>query len=273
MNRLIYTVTLLLFCSLLSAQQRAIGTWKAHFPYSVGYQVEDGEDKIYCASTLAIFYIDKDDNSIQTLNKANGLSDVGVKKIKYSASAKTLIVAYENSNLDLLVNGENIYNLPDIKNKITSSSKNINDIFVYGNFAYLSTDIGVAVLDLVKREIKSTYVIGNNGGNVVVNGVVINNGKIFAATAEGVKVAPLNSPNLQNYTFWTLQTAGISPQPTDFIGRSQNSVFASMRDSIFRYDGNAWSLVYSIPAWDVKAIENQWKCAICVPLERHKRSQ
>ncbi len=255
MNRLIYTVTLLLFCSLLSAQQRAIGTWKAHFPYSVGYQVEDGEDKIYCASTLAIFYIDKDDNSIQTLNKANGLSDVGVKKIKYSASAKTLIVAYENSNLDLLVNGESIYNLPDIKNKITSSSKNINDIFVYGNFAYLSTDIGVAVLDLVKREIKSTYVIGNNGGNVVVNGVVINNGKIFAATAEGVKVAPLNSPNLQNYTFWTLQTAGISPQPTDFIGRSQNSVFASMRDSIFRYDGNAWSLVYSIPVWDVKAIK------------------
>ncbi len=253
MNRLIYTVTLLLFCSLLSAQQRAIGTWKAHFPYSIGYQVEDGEDKIYCASTLAIFYIDKDDNSMQT--STNGLSDVGVKKIKYSASAKTLIVAYENSNLDLLVNGEKHTTSPILKIKSPVVLRILTTFFVYGNFKNLSTDIGVAVLDLVKREIKSTYVIGNNGGNVVVNGVVINNGKIFAATAEGVKVAPLNSPNLQNYTFWTLQTAGISPQPTDFIGRSQNSVFASMRDSIFRYDGNAWSLVYSIPVWDVKAIK------------------
>ena len=117
----------ILFISIHSfaSSQRPIGTWKAFFPYGSAFQVEESEERVYCASTLGIFFVEKEDNSLHALDKASGLSDVSIKRIKYSDAAKSLVIVYENSNIDLLVDGNTIFNIPEIKNKATTSRETI----------------------------------------------------------------------------------------------------------------------------------------------------
>ena len=53
-------------------------------------------------------------------------------------------------------------------------------------------------------QISSTYVIGSNGGQIRVYSTTFDSVNIYAATAEGVKYAPLSSCfNLQDFNSWT----------------------------------------------------------------------
>ncbi|MFK5121408.1 hypothetical protein, partial [Klebsiella pneumoniae] len=89
------------------------------------------DERIYCATPHAVFYVEKSDGSIGTLAKASGLSDADVSHLSYHAGKKTLVITYSNgSNIDLLVNGTDIYNIPDIKNAVINGSKNINNMTV-----------------------------------------------------------------------------------------------------------------------------------------------
>ena len=109
-----------------------------------------------------LYYYDKEDNSLNKLSKINGLSDINISSIKYLKSVNTLIIGYENGNIDLL-QGDVITNMSDIKRNTTIiGSKAVNDIFLLDNTAYLACGFGIVVLDLNKTEIKETYLIGSN---------------------------------------------------------------------------------------------------------------
>ena len=103
--------------------QRPIGTWESFPPYGSAVQVTQSSDRIYCASSYGLFYVEKSDGSVVTLTKSSGLSDADIGHIAYNTAMNTLVITYANSNIDLLVNGTDIYNIPDIKNAIISGSK------------------------------------------------------------------------------------------------------------------------------------------------------
>ena len=67
-------------------------------------------------SSNGIYYVTKEDNSITRLSKINGLSDITVKKSNYDKTTKTLIIVYENCNIDL-IKENSIINVSDIKRK------------------------------------------------------------------------------------------------------------------------------------------------------------
>ncbi|MBK7139670.1 MAG: hypothetical protein IPH74_11860 [Bacteroidetes bacterium] len=112
-----------------------------------------GKSEIYSASLMSVFKMDLDNFSITTYSKSNGLSDVGVSKIGFDSINNILVIAYNNSNLDIIKNGR-VINLPDIKNKIIVGDKKINHIFVHNGIAYLSAGFGLLKLDLIKRRNK-----------------------------------------------------------------------------------------------------------------------
>ena len=51
-------------------------------------------------------------------------------------------------------------------------------------------------------EFGDTYYIGNNGTQLKVNQITIDQNKIYAATDFGLKSADLNNPNLIDFQFW-----------------------------------------------------------------------
>ena len=100
----------------LVAQDIAIGQWRDHLAYNKGTSVAIAGDKVYCAADGNLFLFNKKDETTQRQTKIEGLSDVGAVKVAYNKNQKTLVVAYSNTNIDLITENS-IYNLPDIKNK------------------------------------------------------------------------------------------------------------------------------------------------------------
>lgn len=202
MRKFLTSFILLSFFSTSIAQEIPIGAWQDHLSYSDAISVTEGNSVFYCATNSALFIYDKSDQSIERLSLVNSLSDVGISRIKFNPHNDKIVVAYINGNVDIIDENKNVTNISYIKNSNISGDKAINDIYLNGKLAYLSTGFGIVVLDTDKLEIRDTYLIGNLGGYVNVNAITTDTSKIYAATDDGVYFADKTNPNLANYNFW-----------------------------------------------------------------------
>lgn len=202
-KKLFIPAVTLLFVAELNAQDIPIGSWRDHLPYSDAISVSYGNQKLYCATNSAAFIYSLSDNSIERLNLVNGLTDIGLSKIKHNPYNEQVIIAYQNGNLDILDTDNSITNIPFITISSIMGSKKINHIFLKNQFAYLSTDFGIVVLDTDKKEITDTYFYGAFGADMVTNSVTMDNQYIYAASNEGIYFADFNNPNLSNFNNWS----------------------------------------------------------------------
>ena len=193
----------LLFPLLVQAQDLPIGLWKDYQSYTSASYITEAGNKIYCVTNGGLFYINKDDNTINRMSKVTGLSDVGIKRIAYDIDSEATIITYENCNIDLLKNNR-IINISDIKRKEIIGNKFINNIILKEGIAYLSCTFGLVLLDIEKEEIKDTYKIGENGNFKGINSCTFNTLNIVVASEGGVYFADINSENLFDYNSWTL---------------------------------------------------------------------
>lgn len=250
-------IYLLLLCLIVAYKANAqstiaIGEWKEHLSYANGLSVSEGNNKVYCATKSGIFILNKSDDAISRLSKVNGLSDVDAAVLNFNKNNNKLLIAYTNSNLDIVESNGRIVNIPDIKRKTIIGNKAINGIYFIGEYAYLSCGFGIVVLDMDRNEIKDTYYIGAFGGTVNVRDITADGTSLYAACDGGVYTALLSNPNLANYIAWTkFPTSqlpnGIYNTICSFDGKilTNFSRFiastAINMDSIFVYDGSNWS--------------------------------
>lgn len=189
------------------AQDIPIGSWRDHLPYADAVSVTKNGDLIYCAANSAIFIYDDDDNSIERLNLVNGLSDIGISKIKHIPKNNRIVVAYQNGNVDVILEDKSIYNLSFIKNSNAIGSKKIDHIEVVDEFAYLATGIGIVVLNTDKLEFSDTYNFSSTGVAITTNAIAFDNVNIYAASDDGIYYADKNSLNLADFNEWSKITA------------------------------------------------------------------
>jgi ligand-binding sensor domain-containing protein len=229
------------------AQERTLGTWKSFMPYANCQGVFDAGDKVYVIGIKSIFSYEKNTGVIQTYDKATGLSDIGIKTAAYDQASHALVIAYENSNIDIIYNGTDIYNISEIKNQNTVSAVSINGISFYNGDAYISSDIGISVINLSRKEISNTYKIGSNGEQIKVYSTATDGQTIYAATDEGVKYASYNSPNLQNFNNWHVftQTQGLPEKKATLVSVFNNKAYATIGsgncDTLFEFSGAMWT--------------------------------
>src|SRR5262245_5669793 len=210
MKRLILSLVSIFSFSLLNAQTGVqnvgIGQWRLHVPFNSGIEVAEGNGKVYCAAKYGMFSYNKSDGSVERLSRISGLSDFNVAVLDYNPSLNILVLAYDNSNIDLVMGDNSVYNIPDIDLKNIVGNKAINDITFVGDFAYLSCGFGIVQLDLKKKEIKDTWIIGPNGSSLNVNGLAFDGTTFYAATNQGIYKALAADPNVFNYTAWNRDT-------------------------------------------------------------------
>lgn len=255
-SRILFKISLCLISLVTIAQTNniAIGQWRAHLPFHKATLVADAGNTVYCASQSGMFSFNKSDNSIGILTKVQGLSDVSISALRYSESRNTLLIGYENGNIDIMV-GSEIFNIPDIKRKQLNARKIINNIFYKDNIAYLSCGFGIVLLDLDKKEIKDTYFIGTNGGFLNVYDLTSDGTHYYAATETGLYKASVTEPNLTNYQFWIRETvsnsnavnSGVFNGTTFYNGDiyANYSKFETTgqvpKDTIYRKTGASWA--------------------------------
>jgi ligand-binding sensor domain-containing protein len=236
-----------------------IGSWREHLPYNNTIDVVATNTQIYAATPHALFLVDKQDFEIQRLSKINGLSDIGISKIAYHN--QILAIGYANGNIDLY-NGSKTYNLPQLKQKNISGDKHVNHIYGHQNTLYISTGIGILAVDLLKYEIKDTYIIGDGGSSIKINAVAADANWLYAATSKGLKKAPINNANLANYANWQL-VANFGSQYISHVMANGNSLLVTKNDSIFSLVGNNSTLFYT-DALPINAVQlAEQKIVVC----------
>ena len=240
-----------------------IGQWRDELPYNYCNSVAEAGNRIYSSTPYALFYFDKDDNSVTRITKIQGLSDIGINCIAYNTSSKTLVIAYSDANIDLIQNNA-IINISDIYRKTILGNKTINSIYCLGSIAYLQCGFGIVVLDLVKQEIRDTYYIGNSGAQVnVMSMVKDDNDTLWAATEKGIYKAWYKDPNLANYAVWkkdkrmdtTLMYNTITYFPGNVVVNKQRT---NGLDSLYTYNGqwSAWNTGESNPVMNLNNMYN-----------------
>jgi hypothetical protein len=176
--------------SILAQAQSDYGQWILH-PIFAGENITnciDAGDEVYYLSSGNLYRYDKSTQENEHLNRANYLSDSGVKNIYFNQDKNYILVAYQNSNIDVIdVRSGDVNNISDIKNADITTSRSINDItFDNDNHAVVATDFGFVILNLKKYEVQSSFISDNAmasamilAGNLVVN----QGGKFFYAPA------------------------------------------------------------------------------------------
>ncbi|MEJ8801109.1 type IX secretion system anionic LPS delivery protein PorZ [Pontibacter sp. H249] len=200
----------------------ALGDWRLHIPYQQSKAVADAGNKVYVAAEEGLFYFDKEFNTTETISKVDGLSEQQISTIVFDDATQTLLIAYKNTNIDLIQNGK-IINISDILRKAISGEKTINDVIVHNKQAFISSTFGVIVLDLVKHEVRDSYRnLGPNGETVNVRAAAILRDSIYLTTNLGVMASKYSNTNLQDYHNWSGFNAGL---PASASGANKLAVF------------------------------------------------
>ena len=233
---------LILFPLLMQGQDARIGNWKDYLSYHSASYISESNNKVFCVASGGLFYVDKQDNTINRISKITGLSDVDVNQVAYSKELDITIVLYKNCNIDLLKTNE-IINISDIKRKEITGNKKINNITIKDNIAYLSCSFGLVLVDLQKEEIKDTYYVGDDLSLYEINGCALLEDSIITATSEGLFYANLNSQNLSDYNSWGIITGYENEETYDNIIYGNNTIYGDYSHEIISISYNKSTLV------------------------------
>ncbi len=223
-----------------------IGQWREHLPYNSAIDLTAGDGLLYCATPFSLFSVSIADQSVERYSRISGLSETGISAIRYDETNHKLFIAYGNSNIDILYRND-IYNIPDIKRDNITGDKTIYNIYPLGNYYYLSTGLGVVVIDGLRYEVKDSWFIGNGGNPVKVNGFCSDGSFFYAATEEGLKKAAMNAPNLADFASWQNLggSNGLPAGPCRNALSAGGKIIVQKNDSLFTLNGNIWSLLYT----------------------------
>ncbi|AQG81785.1 two-component regulator propeller domain-containing protein [Spirosoma montaniterrae] len=158
------TLSLFIFHFSFFTTHAQLNAWQSHASYRSGRSVAVVGNKVYAATQNGFFYFDKTTREITTLRKEpGGLSDVGISRLLFLPDQQRLLIAYRSGTIDLLtITPENEPGAVQTVSTIATApnlpaSRSINHILRIGNNAYLSTDFGLVVFDVVRSEIRDTY--------------------------------------------------------------------------------------------------------------------
>jgi hypothetical protein len=236
-----------------SFAQPAIGRWRDHFQYKHTIAVVQGNDDVYCATTTALFKYNEQSAEMERYSKVNALSDVNIQSLGWNSQLNTLIVGYKNGNIDLISQG-NAMNMSDIKRSSMIGDKGIYCVVNRGSLVYLGCGFGIVVVDLVRKEVNDTWLIGPNAAQLRINGIAFLGDSIYAATNAGLYAAWTEEANLAAFTSWHKRTdipgangnfsAVVSFNAKLMVNRRVSDVETQELDTVYYFD-NGWQVMTS----------------------------
>lgn len=188
--------------STISHGQSDMGSWRIFSPNLHTIGIEHQDKVVYAAFELGILVFDKEFNEQNVWTYANHLSDFRITAIGKHEASKSIIIGYDNGNLDIIQN-ERIFNIPGIKLASISGKKQINSFQMNGNFIYVNTGFGIVVVDPKKKEIKDTYYPSTS--EEILSSAFLND-TLWALTPKRMLKCRANNPAISNAAYWTQET-------------------------------------------------------------------
>ena len=210
--------------------------WNIHSAFADINAIAVTRDKVFALSNHSLFAVDKQSEEMVYYNRLTGLNGAVISTIGYNPTLNLLLVCYENGHLDIINSHDEVYNIPDLYLKQTTYSKIVNSIYMHEHTAYLAMDFGIIELDMKRREIKDTYIIGQDAKEVNVKHITIMGNRIYAVSPQLLYSASLSDP-LSDYAYWQTQALPTGKEVSAFCAYDEllymvrDSVLCSYRDS------------------------------------------
>ena len=212
--------------------------WRAHSAYSIIDEVAVMKEKVFALSNHSLFAVDKQSEELSYYSRLTGLNGAVISTIGYNPALNLLLVCYENGQIDVINAKDEIENIPDLYLKQANFSKIVNSIYMYENTAYLAMDFGILVLDMKKREIKDTYIIGKDASEVNIKDITILGDSIYAVSPQLLYSAALSDP-LSDYAYWQTQSLPNGQEATALSAHKQQLYI--IRDAVlWSRNGGQW---------------------------------
>ena len=217
------------FCTNGQNPLSGIGQWRTHFDNHSFLQVLKG-DAIYTASPYQIFRLQGDKS--YSIDKSNGLSDIGIQQIAWDHNEQQLVVIYNSSNIDF-VKEDQVFNLNSIELSTLYPDRKINAFHIYNQWGFAATNFGIVVIDLIQHEVKETWFPNNNQQSTKTNDLVIARDSLFALTNNGLWAAAigLSNPSIGKWApILTYQN-----QSLKHITQSKGQIYIGNNNALFQY--------------------------------------
>lgn len=207
MKKLIF---LFLFLSSISvsAQVDYSDTWEDFYSYNNVKDFVKVDNIIYALVDNAIFTFNETTLETKKLSSIQGLSGETTSSIHYNATFNRLVIGYQNGLIEVIDEDDSVTISSDIINFNQTGEKSINHISEFGNTLYLSTPFAIVEYDIEKLEFGDTFFIGNSSTSLLINKTIISDGKIYAATEDGIFIATVSSNLLIDFKNWEQQFNG-----------------------------------------------------------------
>lgn len=211
----------------------AVGQWRSYLPFSEVNSIATDGTTFFCGTTSGFFTYNRTDGSLTGYAKENGMHDIGLTCVGYDPTTTKTVLAYTNSNIDIFKDGSFV-NIPAVKLSQGAGDKTIHNITAADGEAYLSSGIGLIVLNLNKEEIKGTVVFYDNSLAASVYATMLDGNDLYTATSVGLFKTNKENPFIQNYLTWTKLDSNIY----HYLTGSNNRIYAAEADSLFELNSN-----------------------------------
>lgn len=190
---------LLCMIALMAFAMETHAQWKTYLSYYEPKEIEQTPDgMLYVLASGGLFSYSTQDQEVRTYDKTTLLSDCQISHIAWCKSAKKLVIAYDDYNIDLLSQNDDVVNMPAYMNTSMTVDKTINSVDISGNDAYLSTGFGIVKINVSDGSFADTYQLGFR-----VDYCYTDNDYIYAASSSKGLYRASRSSNLLNPNVWT----------------------------------------------------------------------
>jgi hypothetical protein len=238
-----------------------VGTWRSHLSYYDARRLVARDQAVWAISGNGFWGIDLITREQEILSKVNDLSDTQVSDAVYDPATGSLLIGYQNGNLDLL--SENaIINIRTVLNA-RFSPRNVHRIIRHNRSAYVFTGFGAVRIDLSTGVILETYSnIGPNGSQeAIVDGAIFQD-SLFVVTRLGVQATSLaQGNNRQDFRNWRSLPLPLGIANPTRLAAGNHLLLASPGFGVYRYQQGAFTLAVAetaLPAHALRAEGNQF---------------
>jgi hypothetical protein len=258
MRKCLISLSLLLVCAAISAQERALFTWKQEPSFHNISQISGDQNILFAASEFGLFSYRSNDTP-NVIGQEVGRWGSRITALKFNKNLGVLLLGYEDGVIDF-ISAEDIKSDHSLATLDARLEKTIHDITFTVDRAFLASDLGVVEYLLDDQTARDIYRnIGTSASPVTVFQLTHDIDSLYAFTDQGLLVGNVNS-NLLDFTQWTSLDNHAYDQQTK-VGLLEGLFYVASEQQnidIVRKDGTVierWT--FQSPIKDIKTLDQQ----------------
>lgn len=181
----------------LSSPAQRIGDWTMYQSYYNATASVVADDYVFGIYGGNLLRYTPEDTEVKFYTRNDGLNGKNITLTGYSSTQQTLVLVYDDNNIDLLdVTTDDVVNMAQLKNN-TSTVGTVTELSVNGDYAILGSTAGVTVINLARTELRGFY-----AKKSAVTATAFYDGTVYAALESGGILAGRLEDNLNEDAQW-----------------------------------------------------------------------